>query len=275
MSQALESFDLRSAGSAQIDGVNTEQYELVGPGFADITASMGLSDPGATLTDTSAYLFASPDGKPVELTLTFKTSSPDGTIHASDYSFAFGPSPTPVSIDAPADPWIRKADGHGYRMWYPESWTENLVGEDAGGFTEDFIGPDGKVRVFCSPKANLKLNKWAADGRAFYGRRFGKPDGIRRADGRRIAGPLDALGPGVGRRHARVHRQPRPGQGTGRLRHPVVPRPRADRPAGRRVHECVGLVRAGLTTAPRSHSMTSATTSGPSGSFIVSWRRPG
>ena len=178
LSEALGSVALTHVGSAEIEGVNTEQYELTGPAFADLTASMGLSDPGATLTNTSGYLFASSDGQPVALTLKFATPSADG-VHASDYAFAFGPSSTPVSIDAPADPWIRKADGHGYRMWYPEGWTANLVGEGADGFTEDFSGPDARARVFCNTKAKLKLKEWAADGRAFYTKEFGgKPDAI-------------------------------------------------------------------------------------------------
>ncbi len=140
---------------------------------------MGLSDPGADVSDTSGFLFASPDGKPLGLDLSFTVPSSDGTPYASNYSFVFDSGVAPITIEAPSDPWIRKPDGHGYRMWYPEAWRANPVDESSGGFTEDFYGPGVGVRVTCNPKAKLKLKQWAADGLAFYAKRFGgNPDQV-------------------------------------------------------------------------------------------------
>ena len=190
MAEALESVEARAAGTAVIEGATVERYDLDGLKFADLTASMGLSDPGATVTGTTSALFASPDGRPVALDLAFTSSTSDGTPYVGDYRFTFASDGAPASIKPPADPWVQNADGHGYSILYPEAWQATPGPQTADGdFKDTYQGPDTQVVVYCVPKAKLGLKDWTASGIEYYSAAFGgKPD----ATGEETVGGLPA-----------------------------------------------------------------------------------
>ena len=173
LAEVLDATDATTpAGTARIEGITAKQYDLNGFEVGDLAASLGLADPGANATATSSALFAAPDGKPVVLDLKFTMPSSDGTPYISDFRLTFDWAGAPISITAPADPWVAKVDGHGYEMWYPATWTADLD-PSAGDFKDAFSAPDAEVIVFCRPDATLDLEDWVADGRAFYTERFG------------------------------------------------------------------------------------------------------
>ena len=190
LSEALDSTDaVTPAGTASIDGITVEQYDLDGLDVSDAAASLGLTDPGASATATSSALLVSPDGKPFALDLKFTVPSSNGTPFISDYRLTFGWGGDPISITMPADAWVDKADGHGYDMWYPATWEADLD-PSTGDFTDSFIAPDAEVIVFCRPDARLDLEEWVADGYAFYSERFGAsrmPPATRPSEAFRLA----------------------------------------------------------------------------------------
>ena len=160
-----------SAGSEEIAGTAVDRYRLEGLVPGNLTAALGLSDPGARPTGASSTLLASAAGEPVALDLRYSLPTSDA-IATSDLRLTFKRGTAIGSIAAPADPWVTKAQGHGYTIWYPERWQAVLDPSD-GDFTDAFSGPDENVTVFCSPDAALSLEVWAQDGLTFYTKYFG------------------------------------------------------------------------------------------------------
>jgi hypothetical protein len=177
LAEALTSVEARGPdGTLAIAGETLERYALDGLAIGDLTSALGLSDPGVVPTATSSAFFASADGAPGALDLQYTVPRSEGTPATSTLRFTFEPDRLPTSIDAPADPWVTKPEGHGYAMWYPQAWQAELDRSD-GDFTDVFVGPDASVTVYCVPDAKLGLKDWAADGRTFYAKYFdAQPD---------------------------------------------------------------------------------------------------